>query len=251
MTGNDRAGVAAAQKTVLQSTIVMPGIRLMISFVLVLWIAISCSSETSNPPANPPAPPDEAAALNALKEVNRARSDFIRRTRRYAQRTDELIAVASAERATNRYRLYAADAARSRCRTLHRQSHTRRGENASLLYRPNRRDPRRFGHTRHSRQSRKLLSQARFLRTRSGHMWLKNLTIHNFRLSHDASSRFLGRTVETTKATTANAISAPVWCYRCSIKIAPYGLRAVYHGKLYHRDCYAKINNEKAQARKN
>ena len=92
MTGNDRAGVAAAQKTVLRSAVVMPGIRLMISFFLVLWIAISCSSEKSNPQANPPAPPDEAAALNAIKEINRAQSDFIRRTRRYAQRTDELIA---------------------------------------------------------------------------------------------------------------------------------------------------------------
>ena len=92
MIGNDRAGVAAAQKTVLGSAVVMPGIRLMTSLVLVLWIAVSCSSETSNPPASPTAPPDEAAARNALKEINRAQSDFIRRTRRYAQRTDELIA---------------------------------------------------------------------------------------------------------------------------------------------------------------
>jgi len=42
----------------------------------------------------------------------------------------------------------------------------------------------------------------------------------------------------------------PVWCYRCSIRIAPYGTRAIHNGKVYHRDCYNKISHEKAQARK-
>jgi len=36
--------------------------------------------------------PDETAALAALKEINSAQADFIRRTRRYAQTTNELIA---------------------------------------------------------------------------------------------------------------------------------------------------------------
>ena len=56
--------------------------------------------------------------------------------------------------------------------------------------------------------------------------------------------------MKTTKTTTVNAMPGPVWCYRCSIRIAPYGTRAVHNGKVYHRDCYAKINHEKAQARK-
>ena len=47
------------------------------------------------------------------------------------------------------------------------------------------------------------------------------------------------------------AIAEPVWCHRCSIRIAPYGLRATHNGKIYHRDCYVKINHEKAQSRKN
>ena len=37
-------------------------------------------------------PPDEAAAIAVLKEINQAQADFIRRTRRYAQTYDELIA---------------------------------------------------------------------------------------------------------------------------------------------------------------
>ena len=36
--------------------------------------------------------PDETAALAALKAINSAQADFIRRTRRYAQTTNELIA---------------------------------------------------------------------------------------------------------------------------------------------------------------
>jgi hypothetical protein len=63
--------------------------------ILSLWIAasllVSCSS---GKPAAPEAvkAPDEAAAIAALKEINVAQADFIRRTRRYAQLTDELIA---------------------------------------------------------------------------------------------------------------------------------------------------------------
>jgi len=58
--------------------------------------------------------------------------------------------------------------------------------------------------------------------------------------------------LKTTKSRSAMAaIAEPVWCHRCSIRIAPYGLRATHNGKIYHRDCYVKINHEKAQSRKN
>jgi hypothetical protein len=33
----------------------------------------------------------------------------------------------------------------------------------------------------------------------------------------------------------------PVWCHRCRIRIAPYDVRTVSHGKDYHRDCYTKV----------
>jgi hypothetical protein len=57
---------------------------------LLLILLTSCSSSAPPPPDTKP--PDEAAALAALKDINRAQADFIRRTRRYAQRTEELIA---------------------------------------------------------------------------------------------------------------------------------------------------------------
>jgi len=65
--------------------------------ILLLWIAASllASCSSGDRPAAPEGaakPPDENAAIAALKEINRAQADFIRRTRRYAQRTDELIA---------------------------------------------------------------------------------------------------------------------------------------------------------------
>jgi len=41
----------------------------------------------------------------------------------------------------------------------------------------------------------------------------------------------------------------PVWCSSCFIRIAPYDLRTVHHGKNYHRICYAKIQGS-AKARK-
>jgi hypothetical protein len=51
-----------------------------------LFLLGACaSSDTTAPKA-----PDEAAAVAALKEINRAQEDFIRRTRRYAQTFDEL-----------------------------------------------------------------------------------------------------------------------------------------------------------------
>ena len=42
----------------------------------------------------------------------------------------------------------------------------------------------------------------------------------------------------------------PIWCHRCSIRIAPYDNRSVRNGKTYHYGCYVKISHEKAQARR-
>jgi len=58
-------------------------------FLPVVLIILSCSSEKPSPATKPP---DETAAIAALKEINQAQSDFIRRTRRYAQSFDELTA---------------------------------------------------------------------------------------------------------------------------------------------------------------
>jgi hypothetical protein len=66
-------------------------IRTSVSLVTLVLLFVSCASDNATPP-QPARPPDEAAALNALKEINRAQADFIRRTRRYAQRTEELLA---------------------------------------------------------------------------------------------------------------------------------------------------------------
>ena len=47
------------------------------------------------------------------------------------------------------------------------------------------------------------------------------------------------------KALKSKAVTAyhpqPVWCYHCCVRIAPYDLRTVVHGKDYHRGCYAKV----------
>jgi len=62
----------------------------VLAAALLVAVLVSCSSES---PAPVPAPraPDEAAAVEALKQINQAQGDFIRRTRRYAQRYDELV----------------------------------------------------------------------------------------------------------------------------------------------------------------
>jgi hypothetical protein len=58
--------------------------------------------------------------------------------------------------------------------------------------------------------------------------------------------------MKTVKGRTAIATqSQPVWCHRCCIRIAPYDLRTVFHGKDYHRDCYAKIHQSNGKSRKN
>jgi hypothetical protein len=56
----------------------------------ILGVLAACSSETK--PAAPPAKaPDESAAIEAIRQVTEAQTNFIRRTRRYAQTFDELI----------------------------------------------------------------------------------------------------------------------------------------------------------------
>jgi hypothetical protein len=61
---------------------------LAFGFALALLAACGPRPEESAPPL--PAP-DEAAAIAALKAVNQAQQDFIRRTRRYAQTYQELV----------------------------------------------------------------------------------------------------------------------------------------------------------------
>jgi hypothetical protein len=61
-------------------------------FVLpLIGLILSCSPEKSEPAA-PAKVPDERAAIAAVKEINQAQADYIRRTRRYAQSFNELIA---------------------------------------------------------------------------------------------------------------------------------------------------------------
>ena len=66
-------------------------LRTIFLLVLAMPLLLSCGSDTTLPPT-PVKAPDEPAALSALREINRAQADFIRRTRRYAQSFDELIA---------------------------------------------------------------------------------------------------------------------------------------------------------------
>ena len=58
--------------------------------------------------------------------------------------------------------------------------------------------------------------------------------------------------MKTTKLKVATPTNPqPVWCYHCCIRIAPYDLRTVSHGKDYHRDCLAKVTHANAKATKN
>jgi hypothetical protein len=55
-----------------------------------LFLVIACSGESPEPASAPV--PDERAALKAVTEINQAQGDYMRRTRRYAQSFNELIA---------------------------------------------------------------------------------------------------------------------------------------------------------------
>lgn len=61
---------------------------LLTALFAIVFLA-ACSSEQPQPAATPP---NEQAAIDALKQVNQAQADFVRRTRRYAQTYDELVA---------------------------------------------------------------------------------------------------------------------------------------------------------------
>jgi len=73
----------------------------------VFFLLASCSGSAPAPADVATKAPDEQAALAALKEINRAQADFIRRTRRYAQFTSELVAdrLLTAEPAAEGYRI--------------------------------------------------------------------------------------------------------------------------------------------------
>jgi hypothetical protein len=65
----------------------IPTVLIAICTVVLL---LSCSPETK-PPAPPAKAPDEMAAIEAVRKATEAQTNFIRRTRRYAQTFDELI----------------------------------------------------------------------------------------------------------------------------------------------------------------
>ncbi|HET9218836.1 MAG TPA: hypothetical protein VFR18_17765 [Terriglobia bacterium] len=65
---------------------------LLLCVCLSFLLLASCSTADQDPAGVPAKPGDEQAALKALNDINRAQADFIRRTRRYAQTTQELIA---------------------------------------------------------------------------------------------------------------------------------------------------------------
>lgn len=71
-------------------SVIMRRIPTTLLAVLALSMQISCSESTKTT-ETAAKPPDEAGAISALKSINQAQADFIHRTRRYAQTTDELI----------------------------------------------------------------------------------------------------------------------------------------------------------------
>src|SRR5688500_1413186 len=66
--------------------------RTLLCICLCLFAFASCSDPAPAPSEVAATPPDEQAAAAALKEIHHAQEDYIRRTRRYAQFTSELIA---------------------------------------------------------------------------------------------------------------------------------------------------------------
>jgi len=67
----------------------MKTLRILIPLCALLTL-LSCASETK-PPAPAGKAPDESAAIEAIRQVTQAQTNFIHRTRRYAQTFDELI----------------------------------------------------------------------------------------------------------------------------------------------------------------
>jgi hypothetical protein len=71
----------------------MPAVKRRACLLLLLALLLaSCVESPPNPPSATAAPPDENAAIAALREINDAQTNYIRRTRRYAQTYAELIA---------------------------------------------------------------------------------------------------------------------------------------------------------------
>ena len=62
----------------------------LVMSAIAIGLLLSCSSETK-PEAPPAKAPDEMAAIEAIRKVTEAQTNFLRRTRRYAQTFDELI----------------------------------------------------------------------------------------------------------------------------------------------------------------
>ena len=63
-----------------------------IFILLVIGVLLCACSGQQAPKSKPSRPADEAGAIAAVKEINEAQTNYIRRTRRYAQRNEELIA---------------------------------------------------------------------------------------------------------------------------------------------------------------
>jgi hypothetical protein len=57
--------------------------------------------------------------------------------------------------------------------------------------------------------------------------------------------------MKTVKSKTSAVHSQPVWCHHCCIRIAPYDMRTVAHGKDYHRDCFTKVSHANVKIGKN
>ncbi len=45
-------------------------------------------------------------------------------------------------------------------------------------------------------------------------------------------------------------LNPPVWCTKCNLRIAPYDLRTVHHGRNYHQDCFLRLVREEADEKK-
>jgi hypothetical protein len=50
--------------------------------------------------------------------------------------------------------------------------------------------------------------------------------------------------MKAKKTESANA-DRRVWCYLCSVRIAPSEARAVSGGKIYHAQCFSKLKAPK------
>src|SRR3989344_128500 len=68
-------------------------------------------------------------------------------------------------------------------------------------------------------------------------MITRNLQLKNLKLK----DRDMKKTSSKNDSKSKTVSEKPVWCEKCCLRIAPYDLRTVSHGKDYHRDCYARM----------